>query len=380
MRAARAVLILALLTAGCGRPATDSLITHPEGSSVVWGRMIQTPNWFAEYARNLAPVLPVPGRPVAIVGTSSRPTGALLEAFRTDDGSVLWRKQMPGAVEAAGVIAGDSLYLGTGNGSVHRIHLPSGQDLWEPAVQVPSGVSTTPLLLEDPPLLVIRDAADRLTALSSHDGAERWTHGRPLPLGGPSLQGAPDPVLIGGGIIVGFADGTVESLEPTTGKVRWSRRLCSDRRKMNDADMTPLELPDGSILVGCHSRGIATLAVVDGEVLQTFLVPGPLHAVLDLDRIWLTTTNGRLLALNANTLEVVWELELGETPLAGVQRCGGVLLVPIDRSMMMIDPRDGLALGELATGYGLSAAAACVDGDLLSLTDGGVLYRTRLLQ
>ncbi len=380
MRAAGAVLLLALFTAGCGRPATDGLITHPESPLVVWGRMIQKPNWFAEYVRNLAAVLPVPGRQVAIVGTSSRATGSILEAVRTDDGSTLWRKEMPGPVEAAGVIAGDSLYIGTVNGSVHRIHLPSGEDLWVPPVQLANGISTTPLLLEDPALIVVRDAADRLTALSSHDGAERWQRQRPLPLGGPTLQGAPDPVLIGGGIIAGYADGTVESIDPDDGKVRWSRRLCKDRRRMNDADMTPLELPDGSILTGCHSRGIATLSAVDGEVLETHLIPGPLHAILDHDMIWLTTAPGKLLALDAVTLDAQWEMDLGETPTAAARRCGGLLLVPIDHSMMMIDPEDGLALGQLSTGYGLSAAAACVDGDLLALTNGGVLYRTNLFQ
>jgi len=380
MRAATAVLVLALLTAGCGAPATDGLINHRETPSVVWGRLIQTPNWFAEYARNLAPVLPVPGRPVAIVGTSVRPSGALLEAVRTDDGSALWRKKMPGPIEATGAIAGDSLYIGTVNGSVHRIHMPSGEDLWVPPAQLPNGIMTSPLLLDDPPLLVVRDAADRLTALSSVDGSEQWTYQRPMPLGGPSLQGAPDPAFIGGNIVAGFADGTVEALDPATGKVRWSRRLCQERRKMNDADMTPVELPDGSILTGCHSRGIAVLAAEDGAVLETWRVPGPLHAVIDHDRIWLTTAGGKLFALDAESLEARWELDLGETPMAEAQRCGGLLLVPIDRSMMMIDPAAGIALGELSTGYGLSAAAACVDGDLLALTDGGVLYRARLLQ
>ena len=149
---------------------------------------------------------------------------------------------------------------------------------------------------------------------------------------------------------------------------------------MNDADMTPVELPDGSILTGCHSRGIAVLAAEDGAVLETWRVPGPLHAVIDHDRIWLTTAGGKLFALDAESLEARWELDLGETPMAEAQRCGGLLLVPIDRSMMMIDPAAGIALGELSTGYGLSAAAACVDGDLLALTDGGVLYRARLLQ
>ena len=380
MRAVRAVLVLALLSVGCGRPATDGLISHPERPSVIWGRTVQTPNWFAQYARNLAPVLPIPGRPVAIVGTSSRSTGAILEAFRTDDGTPLWRREMPGPVEAAGTLQGDSLFVGTVNGSVHRIHLPSGRDLWVPAAQVSSAISTTPLVLDDPPLVVVRDAADRLTALAIEDGAERWSYGRALPLGGPSLQGAPDPVLIGGGIIAGFADGTVEALEPADGSVRWSRRLCNDRRQMNDADMTPLELPDGSILTGCHSRGIAALSALDGTVLGTRRVPGPLHAVLDGDNLWLTTAAGTLYALDPDTLEARWELALGETPMGEARRCGGLLLVPIDRSMMMIDPASGLALGEMATGYGLSASAACVDGDLLALTDGGVLYRTRLLQ
>jgi len=382
MRAATAALCVALLVAGCTGPAADGLFSRPQGPSVRWGRAIQKPDMFAEYARNLAPVLPVPGRQIAIVGTSSRPTGAVLEAVRHDDGSSLWRRTMPGPVEAAGVIDGDSLYLGTVNGSVHRIHLPSGADLWDPPAQVPSAVSATPLVVgtSESAMVVVRDAAERLTALSSLDGETRWTRKRPLPLGGPSLLGAPDPVLIRGGIIAGYADGTIESLAPADGKVRWSRRLCNDRGRMNDADMTPLELPDGSILVGCHSRGIASLSAADGTVLETRRVPGPLHATMDGDLIWLTTASGKLFSLDAFTLDARWELDLGETPMGPARRCGGRLLVPIDRSMMVVDPVNGLALGEVATGLGLSAAAACVDGDLLALTDGGMLYRARLVQ
>ena len=380
MRAYPPLLLITVLALGCGQPSTEALISHPERPSVVWGRAIQTPTWFAEYPRNLAPVLPVPGRAVAIVGTSSRATGAVLEAVRTDDGSSLWRREMPGPVEAVGTIVGDSLYLGTVNGSVHRIQMPTGEDLWSPPIQLPSAVSTTPLVIEDSGMVVVRDAADRLTALSATDGVERWTRQRPLPLGGPSLRGAPDPVLIGGAVIAGFADGTIEALAPGDGTVRWSRRLCKDRKRMNDADLTPVPLPDGGILVGCHSRGIAKLSPTDGAVLWSRQVPGPLHATLDGERIWLTTAKGSLYALDSDSLDARWELDLGETPLGATRRCGGVLLVPIDRSMMVVSPENGLALEELGTAFGISASAACVDRDLLSLTDGGLLYRTRLLR
>ena len=373
------LLLITLLAMGCGQ-STEGLISHPQRPSVVWGRTIQTPTWFAEYPRNLASVLPVPGRAVAIVGTSARATGAILEAVRTDDGSSLWRREMPGPVEAAGTIVDDSLYVGTVNGSVHRIHLPTGDDFWSPPIQLPSAVSTTPLVIEDSGLVVVRDAADRLTALSATDGVERWTRQRPLPLGGPSLRGAPNPVLIDGAIIAGFADGTIEALAPDDGSVRWSRRLCNDRKRMNDADLTPVPLPDGGILVGCHSRGIAKLSSKDGAVLWSRRLPGPLHATLDGERIWLTTAKGHLYALDSGSLEALWELNIGETPLGAACRCGGALLVPIDRSMMVLSPEDGLALEELGTAFGISASAACVDGDLLSLTDGGTLYRTRLLR
>ncbi|MBM4372737.1 MAG: PQQ-binding-like beta-propeller repeat protein [Deltaproteobacteria bacterium] len=376
MRTGPAILVLVGLASGCsGGPATDTLQAPPVNPPVRWGRLIQSPEWFAQYPRNHAAVLPVPDHPVVLAGTSSRATGAVLEAVRGDDGTSLWRKTMPGPVEAPGVVDGDFLFIGTVNGSVHRIHLPTGTDLWEPPVQLESAVSTSPLLVADPPVLVVRDAADRLTALDPVRGQSLWSRQRPLPVGAPTLRGAPDPVLAGGLIIAGFADGTVEALAPGDGSVRWTRRLCQEKNGMNDADLTPIPLADGAVLAGCHSRGVARLSALDGEVLKTALVPGPLFATLHEGRILLATSSGKVLALEPASLDILWETELGQTPMAAPRACGDVLTVPIDRGLAVLSA-EGLPLLELATAYGLSAPAACLDGDLLLITDGGVLVRT----
>ncbi|WP_101294325.1 PQQ-binding-like beta-propeller repeat protein [Halegenticoccus soli] len=154
-------------------------------------------------------------------------------------GNVRWRWPLGDAVD--GTVADGALYAGT-SGGLYALRERSGEALW--AKQDTSEYfGVEPLVVDD--LLVVRPGD--LVAFDRETGDERWRH---APGGGASVA---DRALAGGRLLAVTDRGTLLSLAPSDGTVRWRRSAPA-----NGGDVVATER-------SAYVLGGGTLLAVDAE-------------------------------------------------------------------------------------------------------------------
>ena len=96
-------------------------------------------------------------------------TGASVFAVRTADGTVAWRRDIPGLVHASPAAAGDGVYVPTSDGRVLALRASTGEMLWERRL----GTAAHGLFVADERLFL--GAVDNFFyCLSARDGQTEW--------------------------------------------------------------------------------------------------------------------------------------------------------------------------------------------------------------
>jgi MYXO-CTERM domain-containing protein len=206
-----------------------------------------------------------------VVGTVGRGREGLF-GWDLATGQERWRVQPPATigVHTSPVISEDqqSLFFANGAGVVHAVELASGAPLWSAQLFQDNtdwdyAVIATPALAHG--ALYVPTTYDFLYALDQASGAELWriaaapsvvhvSHARSV----ASSFSAP-PVVTGGVLWVGGADGFLRAHDPMTGEALW----CTDLGAPILAGMAPA---DGALYVGTYDGTIRAMTHVDGEL------------------------------------------------------------------------------------------------------------------
>lgn len=201
---------------------------------------------------------PVVADGVAYIGT----TGGVVNAIHTRDGSHAWAYGVGAPVHGAVALAADALYLVADDGYLHKLDRASGKSQWRYAL----GDAATPRVLPHPAVfdwdwqgaqpLVAGDtvyvgAGDGgFHAVDAASGERRWrfdTRGR-------IRNGA---ALAGERVVFGSADHFVYALERASGKEAWRFDTGAE------VDATPV-LHEGRVLVGNRGPGLYSLDAATG--------------------------------------------------------------------------------------------------------------------
>jgi outer membrane protein assembly factor BamB len=115
---------------------------------------------------------------------------------------------------------------------------------------------------------------EKLIALSVEDGSQRWTYETTLPA--LTLRGSSAPVISSSGLVLaGFSNGTLVAVNASDGVWRWEERVA---------------VPEGEY-------DIDRVIDIDGDLL------------VDGQRIFASSYQGNLMALDIETGRIVWGLE-----------------------------------------------------------------------
>jgi outer membrane protein assembly factor BamB len=101
---------------------------------------------------------------------SGSPTG-VLTALAASDGSVQWRTRLNGSVEAAPVVAGQTVYVGSSTGTLHAIATDSGQRRW--TVTTTGAIDSRPVVTDHTLYAGTQDGV--LSAFDVTTGDEQWS-------------------------------------------------------------------------------------------------------------------------------------------------------------------------------------------------------------
>jgi len=274
----------------------------------------------------------------------------LVMALEADSGETVWQVELDTAVSSALTAVADSLFLATRNGEVLALDQATGEVQWRSRVS--SEVLAAPQANQQ--LLVVQAVDGTVTALDRASGAERWSYSGARP--SLTLRGTGTPTVIEPVTFVGFANGRLVTLENRSGQPLWERRIA---------------IPDGR-------SEIDRLVDLAGQPVIT-----------PQGRLYVTSYNGRLAALDGPTGEMRWSRELSSyhSPVL----VGDFLFVVDEAShVMAVDAESGSEIwrNEALEGRSLTAPAFATDhlvvGDaegylhLLDAREGEIVGRTRI--
>jgi outer membrane protein assembly factor BamB len=140
-------------------------------------------------------------------------------------GGLQWRVQTNGPVRSSPVLAGSTIYIGSGDGNVYAINATTGAVRWRHATG--AAVASTPAVAND--LVFVNGNDGRVRALRATDGRLVWSvaTGAPIPLKWGYESGeiyTSSPAVDGSTVVVGSLDGHVYALDARTGRERWRFR------------------------------------------------------------------------------------------------------------------------------------------------------------
>lgn len=140
-------------------------------------------------------------------------SGYIPEKQPTPAGQVEWQFQTNAPLYAAPSVAGDTVYLSTGDKRIVALDAETGETKWEYPVTGP--VNSSPAIAGNLVFVGLRDG--RLLALDKLTGTLAWEFQT-----GDLVYGS--PAVHQGVVYIGSGDFHVYALDALTGEVRWSRK------------------------------------------------------------------------------------------------------------------------------------------------------------
>jgi len=273
-------------------------------------------------------------------------------AVNLDSGDVLWRNRLDERLITGGVGAGGGLVVvGTRDAEVIALDQSNGETAW--VGQVTSEVVAQPIINDD--IVVVQTVDDKVTALDNDTGKQRWIYESTQP---PlTLRGTSRPVFTPADTVVaGFSNGTLVSVSADDGVWRWEERVA---------------VPEGRY-------DIDRVIDIDGDLL------------LDGNRIFASSYQGNLIALDVVTGRIVWGLQDASSYHGITQGFGnlyycndkGHIIAVRDESEDIVWQNEDLQYRSITAPTAISNFVAVADFEgyvhLISQIDGRIVGRTRV--
>ncbi|HEX9577020.1 MAG TPA: PQQ-binding-like beta-propeller repeat protein [Myxococcales bacterium] len=285
-----------------------------------------------------------------------------------------WIYRARGAILAAPLLEGETLYVADADGKLTALNRFTGKPRWQ--VDVHEELTTTPTLSEG--RLFVMSSEESITAIDVKEGKSLWKFHRDPP-GGFTIRGNARPRAGHQSVFVGFADGTVAALQPQDGVARWTRQVSGSGDYL---DVDWIEAPEGDprIYVASAKAGVMAIEANTGETAWTAAIPGANHVLVDGPRV-IAGGKGVVVALDRLAGAQLWKVELKKEhyPTQPVT-ISGLVLVAEDRGALLgVDAQTGEPRGAFDPGSGFSQPALVRPGLAYIISNGGALYSLGLL-
>ena len=287
-------------------------------------------------------------------------------------GQIEWTFKTGGPFQAGPTVHEDVVYVPGGDGVLYALRATNGELLWK--YDAGEQLATPPVITEG--RVFVASQGNVLYAVEAQTGKWLWQYRRDLPTGF-MVHGASAPAVSMGTLFVGFNDGAVVALEPDSGIVKWERVISNEGREFLDVDTTPVIDDQGRVFVASYKNGIYALNGETGDVLWNTATAGVTGAIGRGDVVFASGDRG-LTAVLADDGKVLWTLSLDKKSAQPPAFVRGMIVTPVNNSLMFVDPSTGRTRLEWDPGQGVSSTPVYADGHLYVLSNNGYLYALRL--
>jgi outer membrane protein assembly factor BamB len=302
-------------------------------------------------------------------------------AFNAAGGGSVWRVSVAPDGEKnfekgfGGGLAFDNgrLYAATGYGTVVALDPASGKKIWEKSLGVP--VRSSPTAAADKIVAVTTEG--EVYCLNGADGSEAWNF-RGL-TEKASITSNPSPAIDGDMVIIPFTSGDLVALKLSNGQSAWSESLSRTRTASSLLAMSDAARPvlDSGVVfaVGHAGRMIAAQART-GERLWSLSIPGIQAPWVVGDTVYVVDTGGQLMAITRRDGKVRWTTKLSGTgAYSGPVLAGGKLwLTSSTGSLISVEAATGKVASTQDLGGAIFIAPIVAGGRLYVLNDKAKLF------
>ncbi|MEQ6916396.1 outer membrane protein assembly factor BamB [Halomonas aquatica] len=304
----------------------------------------------------------------------------LVEALDADSGETRWQIELDTPVSSGLTAVADSLFLATRNGEVLSIDQRDGDIQWR--ARVTSEVLAAPQASQQ--LLVVQALDGRITAMDRVSGEERWVFSGPRP--SLSLRGTGTPTVIDQVTFAGFANGRLVTLDNRNGQPLWERRIAiaqgrSEIDRLVDLAGQPVLTQDGRLFVTSYNGRLAALDAPSGEVLWARELSSYLTPILVGDYLFVVDEASHVIAVDAGSGDEIWRNEAleGRSLTAPAYATDHLVVGDAEGYLHLLDAREGKIVGRTRIdGSGISVRPLTDRRRIYALADDGTLEALEL--
>lgn len=300
-----------------------------------------------------------PATGLVVVGTRD----GWLHAIR-HDGSLAWEKQL-GTPPGPPAIAGETVYVGTGGGTLYALSARDGGERWR--YEAKEELGTRPLVANG--TLYVASLEDTVFAVDAATGAWKWHHRREG-RSGFTVRGAATVASRDGLVFAAYSDGFAAGLDVATGAPRWERQVAPAGQYL---DVDSIRLDGGRLYAAAYSGAVIALDAASGreewsseakDAHRLALAPGVIVVVTTRALVGLSPVNGTAL----------WTAPFEGAPAGEPAMLGRWLAVPANRGgLRWVETATGRTLRVLDPGTGVSATPAIQGERAYVLSNAGDL-------
>ena len=365
------------------------------GNLTLSGGIHQT--WSADAGQGTSKIGRISASPIVVDGRIyTLDASGTVSAFSLSGGSAVWRASLQPSVDANKKVAfnasnlfslggsdgggyggglaadGGRIFAASGFGTVIALDPSSGKRLWEKNVGAPVRASPT----ASAERVFVVNTEGRIICLSSADGTELWS-ARGLPQQA-SLTLNASPAVDGDIVVAPFPSGDILALKISDGTTIWTENLARSRTTSQLTSLSDAARPaidtGVAFAIGHGGRMVAT-QVKTGERLWSLNVPGTQTPWVAGDSVFVVDTTGQLMAIARQDGRVRWTAKMpGGTTWSGPTLASGMLWLASSKGQLLgVEAATGRVASQTDIGEPVFVAPIVAAGKMFVLTDNAKL-------
>jgi outer membrane protein assembly factor BamB len=295
-----------------------------------------------------------------------------IAAFNFKNGKQLWRTDTKLDLTGGTGVGADVIAVGSADGMVVVLDMTTGKERWR--AEVKGEILSAPAVGGNE--VIVRTVDGKLRALGLADGKEVWSTEQQIPR--LTLRGTSAPVVARDLAISGFDNGRVLAVSISDGATVWDSPVSpphgrTELDRLNDID-APVKVMGEEVFVAGYQGRAAMLALESGQIWWTRDVSSYRGVDVDDSQMYVSSSQGTLLAFTRRTGQPVWENPVLKNRSLSAPVVAGdyVVVADLEGYVHYFDRATGELAGRAKSGGDRVTNAPLAVGDLVYvITDKG---------